>query len=381
VNRVTGAQVRLDRGDVLLPVAVALAGVAEVFTVDDVPRTAAAATTVAACTLLLWRRHLPLVFATGACLVLMLRPWLGVPDDQLVAPLAIVFASCFALGRHAATRSGLTGIAVINLGVHWSEGIELPPLDGLLWAGALTLGPWIFGRLVLAHAQSNELLADQARGLVREQRQLAERAVIDERRRIARELHDVIAHSLSVMVVQAGAAREVLHTDPSTVERALDEIQRAGRAALGETGRLLHLLREETDSELTPQPAAADLPRLAEQFRESGLDVALKMEGPTDGLPAGVDLSVFRIVEEGLTNALKHAPDGSVMVVYHRGADGVDLDLESAGGGGSGGLSSNGHGLIGMRERVAVFGGSLDAARTDDGGFVVAARLPVRVAT
>ena len=365
----------------LLPAALALAGVAEVFTADDVPRTAAAATTVAACVLLLWRRHLPLVFATGAGVVLVLRPWLGVPDDELVAPLAILFASCFALGRYAATRSGLVGIAVINLGVHWSEGIQLPPVDGLLWVGALTLGPWIFGRLVLTHARSNELLADQARRLVQEQRQLAERAVSDERRRIARELHDVIAHSLSVMVVQAGAAREVLHIDPTTVERALDEIQRAGREALGETGRLLDLLREEADSDLAPQPAAADLPRLAEQFRESGLDVALVMEGPTDGLPAGVDLSVFRIVEEGLTNALKHAPDGSVRVAYRRGAHGVDLDLESTGLRGAGALSSNGHGLIGMRERVAVFGGSLDAEQTAEGGFLVEARLPVPQST
>ena len=224
---------------------------------------------------------------------------------------------------------GPAGVAVLDLTVHWSAGLTLPPLEDLLWVGVLTFGPWIFGRLVLTHARANVRLADQARRLVEEQRHVAERAVADERRRIARELHDVIAHSLSVMVVQAGAAREVLDTDRATVERALDEIQRSGRGALGETGRLLGLLREEADSELAPQPAACDLPRLVEAFRTSGLDVELVMEGTTDGLPAGVDLSVFRIVEEGLTNALKHAPGGTVRVRYRREPDRVDVDLAS----------------------------------------------------
>jgi len=179
------------------------------------------------------------------------------------------------------------------------------------------------------------------------------------------------------MVVQAGAASEVLDSDRATVERALDEIQRAGRAALGETGHLLGLLRQEADSELTPQPTACDLPRLVDTFRGSGLDVELVMEGPTDALPAGVDLSVFRIVEEGLTNALKHAPDGTVRVRYHREPDRVNVDVASTSAGAARQLASSGHGLVGMRERVAVFGGSFTAAPTDEGGYLVSARLPV----
>ncbi len=368
----------LRRGDWLVPAALATAAVAEVFTVDDLPRGVAIGTAVVACLVLVGRRRYALVCATAAWLVLLSRTWLGLPDDdRLSAPLLILFLACFALGRHVASLWGLAGIAVINLTLHLSAGATVPKLDDLLWAGVLTLGPYVFGRLVLAHARANATLADQARRLVEEQRHVAERAVADERRRIARELHDVIAHSLSVMVVQAGAAREVLDTDRATVEGALEEIQRAGRSALGETGRLLGLLREEVDSELVPQPAACDLPRLVEAFRTSGLDVKLAMEGPTDALPAGVDLSVFRIVEEGLTNALKHAPGGTVHVRYRRGPDRVDVDLASTSVGVARQLASNGHGLVGMRERVAVFGGSFTATPTDDGGFLVSARLPV----
>jgi signal transduction histidine kinase len=377
VTLMTSASVRLDRGDLLLPTALGLAGVAEVLTVDDVPRSAALAMTLTACLLLIGRRRFPLLFATGSCLVVVSGAWFGIPDDALVTPVAIVFTACFALGRYVATPWGLVGIGVINLSVQWSEGTDVPPVGDLLWVGALTLPPWIFGRLVQSHASSSELLADQAKQLVKEQGQIAERAVADERRRIARELHDVIAHSLSVMVVQAGAAREVLDTDSRTAGRALDEIQRAGRAALGETGRLLDLLRDEPVSGVTPQPVAADLPRLVQDFRQSGLQVTLVLDGPTEGLPAGVDLSVFRVVEEGLTNALKHAPNGPVSVIYRRRAADVDLQVKSTGSQWTGEFSSHGRGLIGMRERVAVFGGSLQAAETSDGGFLVAAQLPV----
>jgi signal transduction histidine kinase len=241
----------------------------------------------------------------------------------------------------------------------------------------VTFLPWFFGRLVLAYARQSDELTDRARQLVEEQRQVAERAVVDERRRIARELHDVIAHSISVMVVQAGAAREMLGRDERGVAASLEEIQRAGRSALGETGRLLGLLRVEAEDAVEPQPSAADLPRLADEFRAAGLDVRLELEGTPDGLPAGLDLSVYRIVEEGLTNALKHTPGALVAVRFRRRAGGVEVDLASDASSGPRRLPSGGQGLVGMRERVAVFGGSLTAAPTDDGGFLVSARLPV----
>ena len=345
---------------------------------DQIPQGVSAATMLVACGLLVGRRRHPLVCATSSGMVLLLSTHLGVPDEPLTMPLLILFLGCFSLGRYVGPWwTGAAAVAVLDLTLHWSHGFTIPPLGDWLWAGVLTFGPYVFGRLVLRHAQLNDVLAVQARQLVGEQQQVADRAVAEERRRIARELHDVIAHSLSVMVVQAGAAREVLRSDPDVAGRALDEVQRAGRAALGETGRLLGLLREESGGELDPQPAAADLARLVDSFRAAGLDVHLTVDGSTQSLPAGVDLSVFRIVEEGLTNALKHAPEGPVEVRFTRSFGRVEVELASSRSGGSGQLVSSGLGLVGMRERVAVFGGTFDAAPTGDGGFLVQARLPV----
>jgi signal transduction histidine kinase len=368
----------VQRGDWLPPVLLGVAATVEVLAVDPEARAAAIGTALLACALLVWRRRYPLVCATAAGLVLLVVSMrLGVPDDALTVPLLILFAVCFSLGRYVPSWWGAVAVAGLNLSLHWSDGVVVPPLDDVLWAGTLFFAPYGIGRLVHAHDRQGDQLADQARQLVVEQRQVAERAVADERRRIARELHDVIAHSISVMVVQAGAARELLGRDEEGVASSLDEIQRSGRAALGETGRLLGLLREEPATDVEPQPSATDIPRLVEDFRGSGLDVALDLDGSTDGLPAGLDLSLYRIVEEGLTNALKHTPGTKVAVHYRRTADRVEVELTSAASRESSRIPSGGHGLVGMRERAAVFGGSVTAGPTADGGFLVSARLPL----
>ncbi len=368
----------LTRGDWLLPAALALLGVAEVFTVDGLARLPATLSVVVPCALLVGRRRLPLVFATASAATLLLSDHFGIPEDALTVPLLILFAGCFALGRHEPVWwRGALAVAALDLLVHWSYGFTIPPLGDWMWVAALTFGPYFFGRLVLVQARQSDQLADQARRLVEEQRHVAERAVADERRRIARELHDVIAHSLSVMVVQAGAARELLGRDEAGVAASLDEIQRSGRSALGETGRLLGLLREESAADVEPQPTAADIPRLVDDFRGAGLDVEVAMDGSTEGLPAGLELSLFRIVEEGLTNALKHTPRTQVRVHYRRTPDRVEVELSSTASGSASRLPSGGHGLVGMRERVAVFGGSLHAGPTPEGGFRVSAQLPL----
>jgi signal transduction histidine kinase len=375
---------RPSRTDVLLPVFLAVAGVVEVMLVD-VPRAVAAVTTLLACALLVGRRRAPALLATAACLVIVLRGWLGVDEEELVVPLGIIFAGCYALGRHAGTVPGVAGLVLSDVAVHVVSAWAFPSAEDVVWVALLTGTPWVCGLVVRSHARANPELAVQGHRLVEEQRMLAERAVSDERRRIARELHDIIAHSLSVMVVQAGAASSALRTDPDATERGLEEIQRAGRSALAETGRLLHLLHDTTEPEMTPQPSAAQLPELVQVFRSAGLDVDLVVDGSTEGLPAGVDLSVYRIVQEGMTNALKHAPGAAVHVGFHRGPDGVDIDLRSGRGRSQlehqPELVSSGRGLVGMRERVAVFGGDLDAATTEDGGYVVRARLPLAVTT
>ena len=223
-------------------------------------RPVAVLTTLAAGILLCGRRRWPVVCSVGACLLVVVRTRIGVPEDQVVVSLALIFTACFALGRYADLVAGLVGLVVVDLAVHESDGLEVPGAQDVLWVLTLTAGPWLAGRLVAAHERRGEELTRQAHQLVVEQRQLSERVVADERRRLARELHDIIAHSLSVMVVQAGAASDLLRRDPDAAQRALTEIQRAGRSALGETGRLLHLLREDADSESGPQPAAGDLP-------------------------------------------------------------------------------------------------------------------------
>ena len=361
--------------DVALPLGLGLAGVVEAFNAD-VNTPVAVVTSLLAGVLLCARRRWPLATSLGASAPLILQGYLGVPEDQLVVPLGMYFVAGFAMGRWAAPWPGLAGLLAVNVMVHESEGWSVPTVQGLVWVLLLTGGPWVAGRLARQHDRRGEELARQASELVREQRQLGERLVADERRRIAREMHDVIAHSLSVMVVQAGAAADLLRRDPDAAARALEEIQRSGRSALGETGRLLHLLREEEDSDVGPQPAAADLPDLVASFRAAGLDVELEVRGSTAGLPAGVDLSVYRIVQEGLTNALKHARAGRTVVTVRRSLDGVEVELRSAAGRGGPDVTSSGHGLVGMRERVAVFGGSLDAGPVEQGGYRVLARLP-----
>ena len=217
----------LDRADVMLPAVICAASVAEVL-IADVPIVAGTAVSVVACALLVGRRRMPLVFGTGAVLVLMAQSLVGVDESQLAVQLAILFLGCYSLGRYLRGLSGLWGIGLVNLTLYAGVDSWPHPTD-LVWGVSLTLGPWIVGRIVADHARLNDVLAEQAQRLVEEQAMVSERAAADERRRIARELHDIVAHSLSVMVVQAGAAYDVVRRDPEATERALTEIQNAGR--------------------------------------------------------------------------------------------------------------------------------------------------------
>jgi signal transduction histidine kinase len=254
----------------------------------------------------------------------------------------------------------------------------------------------------LAYTAKLEALTAQ---LAEEQELRSRWTAAEERGRIARELHDVVAHSVSVMVVQAGAARRTLATSPAQATTALGQIESTGRQALVEMRRLLGLLRDgDHDAALAPQPGLAHLESLAEAAREAGLPVEVEVEGEPRPLPAGVDLSAYRIVQEALTNSLKHAgrARARVRVCYGREAlevqvldDGTGLPVQARDGGAGlavvrlrpGGLlevtdpvapaAGGGNGLIGMRERVAMFGGSLEAGPRPGGGYRVAARLPL----
>jgi signal transduction histidine kinase len=218
----------------------------------------------------------------------------------------------------------------------------------------------------------------RARLAERERDVAAREAVADERARIARELHDAIAHNVSMMVVQAGAERRVLDDGRGTTREVLETIEHIGRGALTEMRRLVGMLRSDGGEPLAPQPGLDDLPTLVTQVREAGLPVELQVEGERRELPVGIELSAYRIVQEALTNALKHAGEAKAVVRVHYGPESLELEIVDDGPGGSAAELGGGHGLVGMRERVALYGGRLDAGRRPSGGFAVRVLLPTR---
>jgi signal transduction histidine kinase len=241
---------------------------------------------------------------------------------------------------------------------------------------------WVLGEFVGARRAYQSEVEQRLRLLENERDQQAKIAVAEERARIARELHDVVAHAVSVMVVQADGASYAVHSNPELAERAVKTISSTGREALTELRRLLGVLRSDgSESERTPQPGTSSLNDLAERVRLVGLPVRLKLKGELDGLPAGIGLGIYRIVQEALTNTLKHAGAGaSALVRVSRIGENVELDITDDGFGTPHELVSisGGNGLIGMRERANVFGGTLEAGPRPGGGWHVRAVLPIQ---
>ena len=247
-------------------------------------------------------------------------------------------------------------------------------VDGLIMAAG-----WWLGDGARRRQEAVVTAQQRAAELERAREELARRAVTEERLRIARELHDVVAHRVSLMTVQAGAAKTIAADDPESASQAMHEVEKAGRQALDELRHLLGVLRPEADVEaLGPQPGLANVPRLVEQFRAAGLDVSLTMEGAQIDLPARVDLSAYRIVQEALTNALKHAGP-SARTEVHLSTDNHHVAIEVLDNGrGVTILPGSGHGIVGMRERALLLRGSLHVGPRPGRGFQVVARLPIR---
>ncbi len=235
---------------------------------------------------------------------------------------------------------------------------------------------WILGDNLRTKRAYYGELEERAERLEREREQNVRRAAAEEQARIARELHDVIAHSVSVMVVQAAAAGDVFDKHPERAREALRSIEESGRSALTELRRLLGIVRSGEQGSREPQPGLAALAALVEQVRATGLEVELELEGDLGDLPAGVDLSAYRIVQEALTNTLKHAQASRARVRISRRADELELEIGDDGGG-PGEESAAGHGLIGMRERAALLGGVLETKSAPNGGFSIGARFPL----
>jgi signal transduction histidine kinase len=251
----------------------------------------------------------------------------------------------------------------------WSDFVGVVLIISIAWLAGFAIG----GKLEQASAAQA-----RAERLEREQEAEARAAVAEERARIARELHDVVGHSVSVMTVQASAVRRRLTPDQEQEREALEIVEQTGREALAEMRRLVGVLRRPEEAPaLAPQPSLEHLDRLVAQARESGLPVELKVEGDPSQLPPGVDLTAYRLVQEGLTNAIKHAraSRADVVVRYEDGAVEISVVDDGDGGGAGGG---GGHGLVGMRERVAVYGGEIEAGPRAEGGYALRARLPVQ---
>jgi signal transduction histidine kinase len=281
------------------------------------------------------------------------------------------FCALYALAVWTRPRwfvAGLVFFAVTNL---WPDLVNTRTSE----VEAFTLGGvvvMILVRRIVGDRDERLRIAERERDVA------AREAVIEERTRIARELHDVIAHHVSMMVVQAGAERRVLGREQEPTRDVLELIEHIGRDALTEMRRMVGMLRGDQGDALAPQPGIDDVPMLVAQMREAGLPVQLRVDGQRLELPVGIDLSAYRIVQEGLTNALKHAGPGPASVNLRYGPDTVEIEITDAGRDDAPEVSGGGHGLVGIRERVAMCGGAFDAGHRADGGFAIRVLLPVR---
>ncbi len=338
---------------------------------------------------LAWRRRNPLATLAAVTVVAALYPLSGLPPNPWFGNgwlLAAYSAGVHGQGRwrtwvRAASAAAITALVVLE--TVSQDGVPGNPVlgIGLLIASnvALVGWVWLFSDVARSAREREIELAERTRQLERERELNARRAVLDERVRISRELHDVVAHHVSLMGVQAGAARRVLHRQPQKAEEVLMAIEATSREAVRELHRLLGFLRREEEDGLAPQPTLLQLHALVAQMRAAGLPVALKVEGEPRLLPPAVDLSAYRIVQEALTNTLKHAgpTTASVTVRYAARALEVEIADDGAAAEREGGSTGDGNGLIGMRERVALLGGRLQVGRHAGAGFVVRADLPL----
>jgi signal transduction histidine kinase len=336
-----------------------------------------------------WRRSWPVwMLALQLSAVLLSTAFDGDLAENPFSVFLAVIVVMYGVGSYApvgwsrfGVAIGVIGMVLINLVGDMSD-------DAGAYIGTLLLAialPWAAGRAAKEWAQRALELERVNSALKAEQEQRSLLAVADERSRIARELHDVVAHSISVMVVQAEGAKRMMDRDPRRAKSALEQIEGTGRAALVEMRRLLGVLRKDGEGTIrTPQPGTQTLDMLVNRAQEAGLDVRVAIEGDRKTLPAGVDVSVFRIIQEALTNSLKHAGPTRADVLLKYDDKAVEVEIVDAG-------IVNGfeppesdpdnpqHGLLGMKERVSLYGGEIVTGPCEDGrdGYRVWARIPL----
>jgi signal transduction histidine kinase len=365
--------------DWLPALVLAVAGQAEVWAGGEVTaRRAADALVVLAVTVpLAWRSRAPVTVAAIVTVLLVLGSVVSVGGSgaSFVAFLIVMYS----LGAHAAGRAREIGVAVVVIGVGAAQIVAASRGDDAGFPGVWVLLalPFVIGCLRRWQRLDAVRLRERADQLEREREENARLAVAAERTRIARELHDVVAHAISLIVVQARAGRRTPGGKAGPTRESLDAIEETGRQALAEMRRLVGLLRaDEEEPTLGPLPGVGQLEALVRHVSDAGLPVDLRTEGEAADLPAGIEVSAYRIVQEALTNALKHAGPASARVIVHYRPDELELEVIDTGSGGQQ-AATDGHGLVGMRERVSVYGGEMEAGESDGGGFAIRARLPL----
>jgi signal transduction histidine kinase len=369
--------------DAWLAAAVLVLSVGESLLSDGVtgPRGLTALASAAMSLLLLWRRSHPL--AMSVLLVALVVPAAAYLFDpsQLLSTFFPLLILAYGGGAYASRRAGTLVLVLLTAGV-----IVVTLLDDSHNAGnvyfpaALVVLCWLGGRTVQTRARHAAELHEAAALAAERREREAQTAVGEERRRIAREMHDVVAHSISVMVVQAGGARRILAGDPGRAEEAAARIRVAGTDALAEMHILLGVLESAPDG--AAPPTLDGLEQLVARTRAAGLPVSLEVTGERRSLSPGAELAVYRVVQEALTNAMKHAGSATTLVRFAWGEDALEISVADRGDGGpSPQLAGAGHGLIGMRERLRVYGGEVRTGPRPEGGFEVAAQLPLERAT
>jgi signal transduction histidine kinase len=370
----------IRRGVDALVITLAILDVARIWIAPVVPRGGATALALLATLPLLARKRFPLgaplTSLAGYAGLTLLVP--GAPAEELQLFLGSLL-TFWVIGSENERRHAVFGLA-IGLGVtvlvvatdhahhRVSDFIFALVIMPAAWAGGVTLG---------ARARAAAAAERRAERLAIEKEVATRDAVQQERVRLARELHDVIAHTVSVMVVQAGAAEQVLDGENLEARAALDAIRQSGKSALVELRRLLGLLRDVEPGELAPQPSLAAIDNLLTETQAAGVSVSIERHGEPRALPTGLDQTAYRIVQEALTNAIKHAAPATAVVSIGWEADAVELRISDDGRGANGSAGGGGHGLIGMRERAHLYGGELEAGPRPGGGFEVVARLPL----
>jgi signal transduction histidine kinase len=342
------------------------------------PRAVVSVTYAVAALALVFRSRCPLAAVTVAAAALA-AGWIAVGSPESFGSFVLVMVMAYSVAANAARIRAFVGLGVIlALAAVWTAADPKQVtvhehLAGLAWL-APALVVWLTGLVVHRHRVAERRLARTTARREREER--ARAAVDEERTRIARELHDAVGHSVSVMTLQASAVRRLLKPDQAKELEALEAVERTGREALAEMRRMVGILRDpEEKAALAPQPRLAQLDRLIEEVREAGLPIRLDVEGEPLPLPPGLDLTAYRVVQEGLTNALKHANATAAQVLVRFGSDQVEIEVTDDGRGVAD--TDDGYGLIGLRERIAFYGGELAAGPGDKCGFRLRARLPV----